>query len=145
MENLDDILGKLLSSISEAKAVAIVSKEGLPITSALAQDIDETRISGMTAALLSLAKTSVIEMKMGKFEQLVIKESEGYLLVLPFGSNMALIISTTKSVRLGLIFLDIKRNLGDFDYYTLPFPFVPPGSPGAAGSATKKNTRSWED
>lgn len=137
-ENLDDILKKLLASIPEVKAAAIVSTEGLPIASALPQGVDETRIAAMTATLLSIAERSVIEMEKGEFDQLYIKGSDGYLLVLQAGPNAVLTISTTKEARLGLIFLDLKRNFGDFDNYAMPFPFIPPGFPGAAGSAKKK-------
>lgn len=43
-ETLDGILKQLLTAIPEVKAAAIVSVEGLPIASALPQNIDETRI-----------------------------------------------------------------------------------------------------
>ncbi|MEJ2251934.1 MAG: roadblock/LC7 domain-containing protein [Candidatus Lokiarchaeota archaeon] len=43
-----------MAAIPEVKSAAIVSVEGLPIASALPQDIDETRVSAMTAAILSL-------------------------------------------------------------------------------------------
>ncbi|MFX1500932.1 MAG: roadblock/LC7 domain-containing protein, partial [Promethearchaeota archaeon] len=105
----DDILKKLLAAIPEVKAAAIVSAEGLPIASALPQGVDETRIAAMTAALLSLAERSVIEMEKGEFDQLYVKGSDGYLLVLQAGPNAVLTVSTTKDVRLGLIFLDCKR------------------------------------
>lgn len=108
-DTLDDILKKLLSAIPEVKAAAIVSAEGLPIASALPQGVDETRIAAMTAALLSLSERAVIEMDKGEFEQLYVKGNEGYLLVLQAGPNAVLTVSTTKDVRLGLIFLDCKR------------------------------------
>ncbi|MFX1376933.1 MAG: roadblock/LC7 domain-containing protein [Promethearchaeota archaeon] len=108
-ETLDDILKKLLNAIPEVRAAAIVSAEGLPIASALPQGVDETRIAAMTAALLSLAERSVIEMEKGEFEQLYVKGGDGYLLVLQAGPNAVLTVSTTKDVRLGLIFLDCKR------------------------------------
>ena len=108
-ETLDVILKKLLSAIPEVKAAAIVSVEGLPIASALPQGIDETRIAAMTAALLSLAERAIQEMRKGDFEQVYVKGTEGYLLVLAAGLNAVLTVSTTKDVRLGLIFLDYKR------------------------------------
>jgi len=108
-ENLDDILKKLLAAIPEVKSAAIVSAEGLPIASALPQGVDETRIAAMTAALLSLAERAVIEMEKGEFDQLYIKGNDGYLLVMQAGPNAVLTFSTTKDVRLGLIFLDCKR------------------------------------
>ncbi|MFW9899317.1 MAG: roadblock/LC7 domain-containing protein [Candidatus Thorarchaeota archaeon] len=108
-ETLDIILKKLLSAIPEVKAAAIVSVEGLPIASALPQGIDETRIAAMTAALLSLAERAIQEMRKGDFEQVYVKGTDGYLLVLAAGQNAVLTVSTTKDVRLGLIFLDCKR------------------------------------
>jgi len=108
-ETLDDILKKLLAAIPEVRAAAIVSVEGLPIASALPQGVDETRIAAMTAALLSLAERAVIEMDKGEFIQLFVKGTDGYLLVLSAGMNAVLTVSTTKDVRLGLIFLDCKR------------------------------------
>ncbi len=108
-DTLDDILKKLLAAIPEVKAAAIVSAEGLPIASALPQGVDETRIAAMTAALLSLSERAVIEMEKGEFDQLYVKGTEGYLLVLQAGPNAVLTVSTTKEVRLGLIFLDCKR------------------------------------
>ncbi len=84
-ENLDDNLKKLLGAIPEVKAALIVSTEGLPIASALPQGVDETRIAAMTAALLSLAEKSVIEMNEGEFDQLYVKGTEGYILVLQAG------------------------------------------------------------
>ena len=108
-ETLDDILKKLLAAIPEVKAAAIVSAEGLPIASAPPQGIDETRIAAMTAALLSLSERAVIEMDKGLFEQLYVRGDQGYLLVLQAGPNAVLTVSTTKDVRLGLIFLYCKR------------------------------------
>ena len=108
-ETLDEILKKLLAAIPEVKAAAIVSVEGLPIASALPQGIDETRIAAMTAAILSLGERAIHEMQKGQFDQIYVKGTDGYLLVLAAGPNAVLTVSTTKDVRLGLIFLDCKR------------------------------------
>ncbi|MBD3194227.1 MAG: hypothetical protein GF317_04175 [Candidatus Lokiarchaeota archaeon] len=108
-ESLDEILKSLLAAIPEVKSAAIVSVEGLPIASALPQGIDETRIAAMTAAILSLGERAAHEMKKGDLEQIMVKGSDGILLVLAAGPNAVLTVSTTKDVRLGLIFLDCKR------------------------------------
>jgi len=100
-----------LLNIPEIEAVAIVSAEGFPIASVLPQGVDETKIAAMTVALLSLAEKSFIEMKKGEFDQLYVKRSDGYLLILQAGPNAVLIVSTTKmsDVRLELISLDCKQ------------------------------------
>jgi predicted regulator of Ras-like GTPase activity (Roadblock/LC7/MglB family) len=108
-ETLDELLKKLLGAIPEVKAAAIVSAEGLPIASALPQGVDETRIAAMTAALLSLSERAIIEMAKGDFDQLYVKGSSGYLLILQAGPNAVLTVSTTSEVRLGLILLDCRR------------------------------------
>jgi predicted regulator of Ras-like GTPase activity (Roadblock/LC7/MglB family) len=129
IENLDDILKKLLAAIPEIKAAAIVSIEGLPIASALPQGVDETRIAAMTTALLSLAERSVIEMDKGEFDELYVKGSDGYLLILQVSLNGVLIVSTTKDVRLGfkdLSHIFFNNGSGNFPY---PYIFKPPKPP----------------
>jgi len=108
-QRFDEILKKFIAANPEVKAAAIISVEGLPIASALPQNVDETRISAMTAALLSLSERAIIEMRKGNFDQLHIKGSEGYLIVMQAGLNAVLTVSTTKDVRLGLILLDCSR------------------------------------
>ncbi|MFX1303603.1 MAG: roadblock/LC7 domain-containing protein [Promethearchaeota archaeon] len=109
LENLENLLVKLIDAIPEVKAAAIVSIEGEVIASALPQDVDEMTIAVMTAALLSLAETAIMQIKSGEFEQLFIRGRDGYLLVLPAGPNGVLSVSTTRDVRLGLIYLDCMR------------------------------------
>ena len=46
-------------------------------------------MAAMTTALLSLAERSVIEMKIGDFDQLYIKGSEGDISVMKAGPNGA--------------------------------------------------------
>ncbi|MBD3353488.1 MAG: hypothetical protein GF364_18540 [Candidatus Lokiarchaeota archaeon] len=108
-ESLDDILRELLASISEIQGAAIVSVEGLPIASALPQDVDETRIAAMTAAILSLAERAALELDKGEMEQVYIRGTKGYILVMAAGMNAVLIVITSKDIKLGLVFLDCKR------------------------------------
>ena len=108
-ETLDDILKQLLAGIPEVISAAIVSVEGLPIASALPQGIDETRIAAMTAAILSLGERAAQELDKGELEQLYVKGTNGYILVLAAGPNAVLTVSTTADVKLGLIFLDCRR------------------------------------
>ena len=108
-ETLEDILKNLLASIPEVQSAAVVSIEGLPIASALPPDVDETRIAAMTAAILSLAERAAQEFGKGMFEQVFVRGQLGYVLTMAAGPNTVLTISTTKNVKLGLIFLDTKR------------------------------------
>jgi hypothetical protein len=123
-ENLDEKLKKLVKTIPEVKAAKLVSTEGFPIAAALSGGIDRIRMAGMTAALLSLAKRSVIEMVKGKFEQLFIRGKNGYILVLQTRPNAVLAVSTTNKAKLRLIVHDIKENFSDFGDYIPLVPFI---------------------
>ncbi|MFX0024412.1 MAG: roadblock/LC7 domain-containing protein [Candidatus Hermodarchaeota archaeon] len=109
LNKLDDLLEILIDSIPEVKAAALVSTEGEILASALPNDVEETTIAVMIAALLSLAESAINLIKHGEFEQLFIRGNDGYLLVLPAGPNGVLSVSTTKDVRLGLIYLDCMK------------------------------------
>jgi len=104
-----DLLRKLFKAISELQAAAIVTSEGFPIASALPREIDETVVSAMISALLSLSKRAVIDMQKGKFQEFCVEGDDGYLLILQVGPNEVLILSTTKKVKLGLLFIETRR------------------------------------
>ena len=109
VEELEDILKNLTASIPEILSAAVVSVEGLPIASMMPEGIDDTRIAAMTAAMLSLGERAAIELDKGALEQILIRGENGYLIVMAGGSNAVLTVSTTRDVKLGLIFLDCKR------------------------------------
>jgi predicted regulator of Ras-like GTPase activity (Roadblock/LC7/MglB family) len=113
-ENLKEVLLRIIESNPEVKAASIVSAEGLPIASVLPRGVDDTKLSAMSVALLSLAKFAVAEMKKGDFEQLFIRGNEGYLLVLQAGPNAVLTLSTTNEAKLGLILFEYDRNFKRF-------------------------------
>jgi hypothetical protein len=109
IEELEDILKNLTASIPEILSAAIVSVEGLPIASMMPQDIDDTRVAAMTAAMLSLGERAAIELNKGALEQILIRGENGFLIVMAGGPNAVLTISATRDVKLGLVFLDCKR------------------------------------
>lgn len=109
-----------------------MSTEGLPIEYLLPECIDETLIAARTTALFSLSERAIIEMSNGKFEELYIIGSEGYLLVMPAGPDMILIASTTKSI-------------DDNDRYPYPYTFKPPEPPGDFEMATQLQVNKFMD
>jgi hypothetical protein len=108
-DTIDEILKNLLASIPEIVAAAIVSPEGLPIAAQLPAGVDETRIAAMTAAILSLGDRAAAELGKGMLEQVFVRGENGYILVMAAGDEAVLTLSTTKDIKLGLVFLDAKR------------------------------------
>ncbi len=107
-EKLESIIKGLISNNPSIVMATISSLEGLPIVSVIPRESDETMISAIIAALLSLSEKAVMDMKIGEFIQLFIKGINGYLLV--FDANPAVLaVSTTDDAKLGLIFLECER------------------------------------
>ena len=138
-----DILESLLAAVPEVEYAAIVSAEGFHISSALPQGVDETKFSAITAALLSISKATILEMRKMEFEELYVKGSDGCLLILQIGSKAVLAVSTTVDIKLGLI-SKIKQILRDFnkfgaDYGAVSsFPVIPPDPPTRLGRSKLK-------
>ncbi|MFX0070999.1 MAG: roadblock/LC7 domain-containing protein [Candidatus Hermodarchaeota archaeon] len=107
--DVDATLNNLLYTVPNVNAALLVSTEGNLISSAVPYGFDDIRIATMITALLSIAEASVKELKKGEFDQLFIKSSHGYLLVMEAGPNAVLAISTSLDARIGLTFLNAKQ------------------------------------
>ena len=99
----------MLVAIPEAQSAAVVSIEGLPIASVLPPSVDETKNAAMTAAILSLAELTTQEFGKGLFEQVFVRGQVGFVFTMAAGQTAVLSFSTTKNIKLGLIFHEAKR------------------------------------
>lgn len=112
MSRLDDlnlVLRNLLSGTPDIEAAAVISEDGLVIASALPQHIEEVRVAGMSAILLSLGTRAAAELGRGGLEQVLIRGSKGYTVMINAAPGTLLLVLTTEDAKLGLIFLDMKR------------------------------------
>ncbi len=109
IDDLNRILRSLQTESPDIRASALISEDGLMIASALPQHIDEMRVAGMSATLLSLGTRASRELSLGGLEQTLIRGSDGYAVMLTSGKGSMLLAITTKQAKLGLIFLDMSR------------------------------------
>ncbi len=106
---IEAILSDLNSSSGDIEASAVVSRDGLIMSSLLPNTIDEDRIAAMSAALLALGERTAKELNRGKLDQILVHGQEGYVIVSDAGAEAVLTVSTKKGAKLGLVFLDISR------------------------------------
>ena len=111
--NITKILKDLESGTPEIEASAIVSVDGLIVASALPKDVEEDRVAAMSAAMLSLGERTAHELKRGSLDQVFIRGEDGYVLLISAGDDTVLTALVRKEAKLGLIFLDMKRAVGD--------------------------------
>ncbi len=87
--------------------------DGLIIASALPSDVEEDRVSAMSAAMLSLGERISAELGRGSLEQVYIKGDEGFVILTAIGSEAVLTALARKNSKIGLIFLEMQRAAED--------------------------------
>lgn len=109
LQQIERILREVQSRIPDLEGLAVVTRDGLPIASALYSNTDEDRISAMTAASLSLSERVVLELERGVMEQLIITGSNGLVIIRDAGEHAVLVGIARAEAKLGLVLLDMKR------------------------------------
>jgi len=108
-----DRLRDLQTSSPDIEASAVVSVDGLSIASALPRDVEEDRVSAMSAAMLSLGERIAAELGRGSLEQVYIKGEKGYVILMSVGKDAVLTTLAGEQAKLGLVFLDMRRAAED--------------------------------
>jgi predicted regulator of Ras-like GTPase activity (Roadblock/LC7/MglB family) len=111
VDELNRILRTLQSGTPDIEASALISEDGLIIASALPQHVEEMRVAGMSSTLLSLGSRAAAELERGTVEQVLIRGSKGYAIMVAAASGTLLLVMTTKEAKLGLVFLDMSRSV----------------------------------
>lgn len=106
-------LRDLQASMPDIEASAVVSVDGLIMASALPADVEEDRVSAMSAAMLSLGERIAGELGRGLLEQVYIRGAQGYVFLSAVGEDAVLTVLARKDAKLGLIFLDMRRAAED--------------------------------
>ncbi len=112
-ETMVDRLRDLQSSSPDVEAAAVVSVDGLTMASALPREVEEDRVSAMSAAMLSLGERIATELGRGNLDQVYIKGENGYVFLMAVGSEAVLTVLARKDARLGLLLLDMRRAVAD--------------------------------
>lgn len=112
-EQLVARLRDLQAGTADIEASAVVSVDGLIMASSLPQDIEEDRVSAMSAAMLSLGERIAQELSRGYLDQVYIRGTEGFVILMSVGEEAVLTVLARKDAKLGLIFLDMRRAAED--------------------------------
>ncbi len=106
-------LRDLQAGTADIEASAVVSVDGLIMASSLPQDIEEDRVSAMSAAMLSLGERIAQELSRGYLDQVYIRGTNGYVILMSVGEEAVLTVMARADAKLGLIFLDMRRAAED--------------------------------
>jgi len=108
-------LKDLQAGTADIEASAVVSVDGLIMASSLPADVEEDRVSAMSAAMLSLGERIASELGRGTLDQVYIRGDSGYVVLMSVGEDAVLTALARSEAKLGLIFLDMKRAAEDLN------------------------------
>ncbi|NTV63314.1 roadblock/LC7 domain-containing protein [Candidatus Oscillochloris fontis] len=106
-------LKALSMNTPDIEASAVVSVDGLIMASALPADVEEDRVSAMSAAMLSLGERIANELKRGQLDQVFVRGEDGYVILMAIGEEAVLTALAQSRAKLGLVFLDMRRTANE--------------------------------
>ena len=108
-EKLNSILQNFVTGVSDIQGAAIVTPDGLSLSSVLGAGMDEERVAAMSAAMLSLGERIGSELARGTVDRILIEGDTGYGFLTNCGSDAVLLVLAHQSAKQGLVQLEIKR------------------------------------
>jgi len=108
-ERMISCLKDLQVSSPDIEASAVVSVDGLTMASSLPAEVEEDRVSAMSAAMLSLGERIAGELGRGTLDQVYIRGQGGFVILMSVGEEAVLTVLARSQAKLGLLFLDMKR------------------------------------
>lgn len=108
-EQIQNALHALVNSSPDVEGAALVTTDGLPLASALPSGTDEDRVSAMGAAALSMGARTVTELSRGNLEQVLVKGTGGYVVLIQAGSETVLEAISSSDAKLGMLLYEMKQ------------------------------------
>ena len=108
-EKLGITLQNFVSGTSDVQGAALVTPDGLPLSSTLPGAMDEERVSAMSAAMLSLGERIGQELVRGTIDRIFVEGDKGYGILVSCGDDAVLLVLADQKVKQGILMLEIKR------------------------------------
>lgn len=108
MEAIQELIRNLKMAVPEILGVMVASQDGLP----MAHDFLEAeapRIAAMAATSLGLGKRITATLRLGDFQEVVVRGEGGYLVVYEAGEKGVLAVTTPQGANLGLVHLEARE------------------------------------
>lgn len=110
---LIDRMRVLQRSSPEVEAAALISPDGLIIASALKPEINEDRVSAMSASILSLGEGICRETAIGKLEQVHLQGETGHIVLMAAGEKAVLTAFIAAQAKMGVLLMDMRHAADD--------------------------------
>ena len=103
------ILKDLQASTPDIEASALVSIDEAIIASELPPEIEETKISAVTIAMVFLGEKSTKNLAGGELKQMYVKGENGHILLTSIGKKIMFIGKIRENAKMRSVFLNLKK------------------------------------
>jgi uncharacterized protein len=108
-ERLVTALDDFIRSSPDVEAAAVVSFDGLPMASALPDDLEEDRLGAMSAALLSLGEQATLGLGRGQLNQVFVEGEHGFVFLMSAKDQAVLAAVARRSAKIGFMLFEMRR------------------------------------
>lgn len=103
------LLQTIFDNIDGVRSAAIVSQEGLIVSSILEEGISEIKLAAMTAAILSVAERVLHELKSGMLDVCILQGDEGNFVVMDAGKELIIAVCLNIDARMDTCFIEMRK------------------------------------
>jgi uncharacterized protein len=107
-EKMEKILLDFVNAAPDVNGAALVDENGLPIATVLGNEVEEARVSAMSAAIVELGGRIVVELSKRELKRVLVDGEEGNVILVGAGDEAVLTVLTTKDAKLGMVFVDVN-------------------------------------
>jgi predicted regulator of Ras-like GTPase activity (Roadblock/LC7/MglB family) len=107
-KELESILSDL-ERIGDIVGSAIVRTDGLLIATGLPSEVNSKAVAAMAAAIVGTSETTVSELNIGEFKEVLVNASDGQYAAIKAGEDCILIALLRKGANLGLVLLEMEK------------------------------------
>lgn len=112
-EKLSMILQNFVTATSDVQGAALVTPDGLPLGGSLPGNMDEERVSAMSASMLSLGERIGMELSRGTIERIFVEGNKGFGILTGCGEDAVLLVLASETAKQGILMLEIKRVIAE--------------------------------
>jgi uncharacterized protein len=108
-ERLAAALDDFIRSSPDVEAAAVVSFDGLPMASALPDDLEEDRVGAMSAALLSLGEQAALGLGRGQLNQVFVEGEHGFVFLMSARDQAVVAAIASRTAKIGFMLFEMRR------------------------------------
>jgi uncharacterized protein len=102
-------LDDFIRSSPDVEAAAVVSYDGLPMASALPEEMEEDRVGAMSAALLSLGEQAAVGLGRGQLNQVFVEGDDGFVFLMSARDQAVLAAIARRTAKIGFMLFEMRR------------------------------------